>query len=357
MKETAKEQLYDLMVSGLPVALFIVDPSFRIVEFNQAAEEISGWSREEVVGRNCADILASSLCRDDYCPLQESLQSGKACVGREAMIVTKDQENIPIFFSSSALTDEKGNMVYGIEVFRDASVVKKLEEQKKNIISLFAHDLKSPVAITGGFVERLLKEKAGPLTEKQQSYLETIRREISRLEKYILSFLEISRLEAGQIELQLESVDIGTLLGDIVDDFRLQASKKDILLQRELPEALPSLCVDSLQIARVFSNLLDNAIKYSEDGKVVQVMVKVDSSHLTVEVRDQGRGIAADQLDHIFESFYRVPGEAKKAGGTGLGLAAVKAIVEAHGGTTRVRSEPGRGSSFFISFSLGAAQK
>ena len=351
MKEIAKEQLYDLIVSGLPVALFIVDASYRIVEFNQAAEEISGWSRDEVLGRNCADILASSLCRD-HCPLLESLQSGKTCIGREALIVTKDQESIPIIFSSSALTDEKGNMVHGIEVFRDASVVKKLEEQKKNIISLFTHDLKSPVAIAGGFVERLLKEKAGPLTEKQQNYLETIRREISRLEEYILSFLEISRIEAGQIELQLESLDIGTLLSDIVDDFRLQASKKDILLQRELPEELPSLRADSLQIARVFSNLLDNAIKYSEGGKVVQVRVTVDYSSLTVEIRDQGRGIAADQLNHIFDSFYRVPGEAKKTAGTGLGLAAVKAIVEAHGGTTRVRSEPGRGSSFFISFSL-----
>jgi len=356
MKETAKEQLYDLIVSGLPVALFIVDASFRIVEFSQAAEEISGWSRKEVLGHNCAEILASSLCQD-HCPLQESLHSGKACVGREALIVTKDKKNIPIIFSSSALTDNNGNLLHGIEIFRDASIIKKLEEQKKNIISLFTHDLKSPVAIAGGFVERLLKEKAGPLTEKQQSYLKTIRKEINKLEKYIFSFLDISKIEAGQIELQIESLDIGTLLSDIVDDFRLQASKKDILLQRELPEALPSLRADSLQLTRVFSNLLDNAIKYSEKGTVVLATITFDSSSLTVEIRDQGSGIAADQLDHIFDSFYRVPGEAQKAGGTGLGLAAVKAIVEAHGGTTHVQSELGRGSSFFISFPLKSGEE
>ena len=259
---------------------------------------------------------------------------------------------MPIIFSSSAHTDENGNLAHGIEVFRDASAVKKLEAQKKNITSLFTHDLKAPVAIAGGFVERLLKEKAGPLTEKQQKYLETVKREINRLENYILSFLEISKIEAGQIKLHLDPLELDVLLQDIIEGFYLQAAKKDIRLLLDLPDELPTLHGDSLQITRVFSNLLDNAIKYSETGKPIQVKVTVDSNRIIIEVRDQGRGIEADKLDYIFDSFYRVPGDAEKAGGTGLGLAAVKAIVEAHGGTTRVRSELGRGSSFFVSFSL-----
>ena len=351
MERTAKEQLYELIVSGLPMALFVVDASCQIVEFNQAAEELSGWSKEEVMGRYCADVLESTLC-EDSCPLQESLQTGKTSIGKEALITTKNRDKIPIFFSSSALTDENGKLIHGIEVFRDASAIKKLQEQKNNIISLFTHDLKAPVAIAGGFVERLLKGKAGPLTEKQQSYLETIRREIGRLEGYILAFLEISRIEAGQIELQLNPLDLGILLGDIVDGFRLQAAKKNIMLYLDLPEELPLLHGDSLQITRVFSNLLDNAIKYSQTGKSVHMSVTVDPASLTVEVKDQGNGIAADQLDRIFESFYRVPGDPQKAGGTGLGLAAVKAIVEAHGGTTLVSSELRRGSSFFVSLPL-----
>ena len=175
MQQTDKDKLYDLIVNGLPVALFIVDASYRIVEFNQAAEEITGWAKEEVIGRYCADVLNSSLCKES-CPLRESLGAGKTCIGKEALIATKGREKLPIFFSSSALTDENGNLAHGIEVFRDASAVKKLEAQKKNITSLFTHDLKAPVAIAGGFVERLLKEKAGPLTEKQQKYLETVKR-------------------------------------------------------------------------------------------------------------------------------------------------------------------------------------
>ncbi len=351
MQQTARKQLYDLIISGLPAALFVVNKSYRIVEFNQAAEELTGWPKAEVLGRTCSDVLESSLC-GEHCPLHESLQTGKTCMGREALITTKGREQIPIFFSSAALTDEEGNLINGVEVFRDASAEKKLEAQKKNIISLLTHDLKAPVAIAGGFVERLLQGKAGPLTEKQQSYLESIRREISRLESYILSFLEISRIESGQIELQMESFDLGSLLADIIEGFHLQAAKKDITLYLDLPENLPPLHCDGLQVTRVMTNLLDNAIKYSQPGKSVHVNVMVNDDHIVVEVRDEGIGIAPEQQDHIFESFYQVPIEAQKARGTGLGLAAVKAIVEAHGGTTRVSSKPGQGSSFFISFPL-----
>ncbi len=351
MQQTARKQLYDLIISGLPVALFVVNNAYRIVEFNQAAEELTGWLKADVLGHTCSDVLDSSLC-GEHCPLRESLHTGKTCMGRQAMITTRDHEQIPIFFSSAALTDEEGNLINGVEVFRDASAEKKLEAQKKNIISLLTHDLKAPVAIAGGFVERLLKGKAGPLTEKQQSYLEAIQREVGRLESYIFSFLEISRIEAGQIELQMESLDLGSLLADIMEGFRLQAAKKNITLHLDLPENLPDLHGDGLQVTRVVTNLLDNAIKYSEPGKPVHVRVSVEENQLVVEVRDEGIGIAPEQQDHIFESFYQVPIEAQKARGTGLGLAAVKAIVGAHGGTTRVSSEPGQGSSFFISFPL-----
>lgn len=354
MQLTNKEKLYDLIVNGLPVALFIVDGSYRIIEFNQAAEQITGWTREEVIGRCCADVLSSNLCRDN-CPLRESFAEGKTCIGKEALISKKDGERIPIFFSSSALTDDQGNMIHGIEVFRDASAAKKLEDQKKNIISLFTHDLKSPVAIAGGFVDRLLKGKAGPLTEKQQGYLETVKKEIDRLERYILSFLEISRIEAGQIELHLDPLEIDALLQDIIEGFRLQAAQKNMRISLNMPENIPTLHGDSLQITRVFCNLMDNAIKYSERGKSVQVNVFVNSSGITIEVRDQGSGITPEQLEHIFDSFYRVPGDEKKAGGTGLGLAAVKAIVEAHGGKTWVKSVYGEGSSFYVFFASGMA--
>jgi len=351
MQQIDEKELYSSIVGGLPVALFVVDSSFRIIEFNHAAEEISGWSKDEALGRHCGEVLAGNLCGEN-CLLRDSRNLDKPCIGKEAVITTREKKKIPILFSSSSLRDDNGNMRNGIIIFHDASERKKLEAQKKNIISLFTHDLKAPVAIAGGFVGRLLAGKAGPLTDKQHQYLETISREISRLEDYILSFLEISRIESGQMEFTLKPLEISGLLRESLDGFRLQAEKKEITIRLDLPDELPLLRGDSLQIARVIANLLDNAIKYSPAGTNVHVRVTTDASFLTIEVADQGIGMAPEQLEYIFDPFYRVRGSSEDAGGTGLGLAAVKAIVEAHGGTVRVHSELGRGSSFFVSLPL-----
>ena len=343
-----KLQLCDLVIASLPVALFVVDAEYKIVEFNPAAELITGRKRSQVVGRSCSEVFSSSLC-ELYCPLHESEKTGEPCLGREAVIRLGDEEELPIIFSSRAVQDDSGRFIFGIEVFRDATDVRQLEAHKRNLISLFTHDLKAPVAITGGFVDRLLQGKAGPLNEKQTSYLQTIHKEISRLEQYILSFLDIARIESGQIELQLEPWDPGPLLREIVTGFEVQAAKKQIKLHLELPPLSGRIPIDKLQISRVVSNLLDNAIKYSEENSIVQLRVQEDQDLLTLEIRDQGPGVSIADQAHIFDHFFRIDDKRRAVQGTGLGLAAVKAIVEAHSGRVWMRSTPGKGSSFFVS--------
>ncbi len=341
-------QLCSLVLSELPVALFVVDAEYKIVEFNSAAEQITGKKRSEVLGLACAEVLCSSLC-DHNCPMQESKKNGEPCVGRKALIRTSKGEELPILFSSRAIVDDSGTMLYGIEVFRDATEVRELEVHKRNLISLFTHDLKAPVAITGGFVDRLLQGKAGPLNEKQTSYLQTIHKEISRLEQYILSFLDIARIESGQIELQLSPCDLEELLKEIVTGFKIQAAEKKITLRWHLPQLSSPVIIDRLQISRVVSNLLDNAIKYSDENSTVQLFVREEDEQLVLEIRDQGPGITGRDQANIFDHFFRIDDKRRAIKGTGLGLAAVKAIVEAHSGRVWLESAPGEGSSFFIS--------
>lgn len=348
-----KQQLRDLVLAELPVALFVVDAEYKIIEFNSTAEQITGKKRSQVLGRNCAEVFSSSLCQYD-CPMRESKENGQPCVGRKALLRISEGEELPVLFSTRAILDDSGELLYGIEVFRDATEVRELEIHKRNLISLFTHDLKAPVAITGGFVDRLLQGKAGPLNEKQTSYLQTIRKEISRLEEYILSFLDIAKIESGQIELQLKPCDFGLLVRDIVTGFEIQAAKKKIKLQLELLPLSGFITVDSLQISRVVSNLVDNAIKYSEENSSVQVLVREDKNQLTLEIRDQGPGISRRDQTQIFSHFYRIEDQRRIVQGTGLGLAAVKAIVEAHSGRVWLKSTPGKGSSFFIFLPKGA---
>jgi len=343
-----RQQLCELVIEGLPMALFVMDREYRIVEFNPAAEQITGLQRSEVLGRLCAEVFSSSLCEHN-CPVRESEKICAPCVGRKALIRVRNGEEVPVLFSSRAILDDEGRLVYGIEVFRDATDVRELEIHKRNLISLFTHDLKAPVAISGGFVDRLLQGKAGPLNDKQRSYLQTVRKEIRRLEQYIFSFLDIARIESGQIELSIRPCDFAELVREIVTGFEVRAAEKKIELQLELPPLVDRISADRLQISRVITNLLDNAIKYSDEHSRVQLRVQDNEDRLILEIRDQGPGIGVQDQVHIFDHFYRIEDKRQDVHGTGLGLAAVKAIVEAHSGRVWMHSTPGTGSSFFIS--------
>ena len=229
--------------------------------------------------------------------------------------------------------------------------IRELEEHKQNLISLFTHDLKAPVSIIGGFVDRLQQGKVGEINEDQAGYLQIIFKEVNRLEQYIHTFLDIARIESGQIELQPVSCDFGSLVEEIATGFEIQATKKQIELRLELTAAQPVM-IDRLQISRVLSNLLDNAIKYSCEDSVVVLHEKKFRNHLVLEIRDQGPGINIDDQGHVFDHFYRIEDKSRTVKGTGLGLAAVKAIVEAHSGRVWLHSIPGEGSSFFVSLPL-----
>ena len=345
--DITKEKLYDLLLDGLSSGLFVVDDKMKIVQFNAAAEELTGWHRNEVIGKRCSEVLQSSLC-EIKCPLIRSTQQKKAFRGQEASIATKWGEKIPIFFSSSALLNEDGQMVAGLIIFRDATEIKKLEAQKKNFFSVFAHDLKAPVSISGGFLERLLQGKAGDLTEKQRQYLGAIEKEILRLENYIHYFLDISRIEAGQIQLSFTLCNLEDILHELVAGFKVRASGKNIAVLLNVPEKLPIVSVDKIQIERVISNLLDNAIKYSLNNSKISLRVWNDDNYIFIEIRDKGLGISEENLPHVFDYFYRIETDSDRKAGVGLGLAAVKAIIEAHGGKVWVKSEKGTGSSFFV---------
>lgn len=344
-----QDQLNSLIIAELPVALFVVDGDYKIIEFNPAAEKVTGMKRQDVLGCSCSEVLSSNLC-EHYCPLRESMETGEPCLGRDAIIRTRNGDKIPIILSGRAIREDSGELLYCIEIFRDATDTKEIAAHKRNLISLFTHDLKAPVMITGGFVNRLLEGKAGPLNEKQVGYLRIIQNELKRQEEYIQSFLDASRIESGRIELELQPCELGSLLKDIVTGFKVQASLKRIDIELEMAQGLGQILLDKLHFGRVISNLLDNAIKYSQSDTRVQVRVCQTEKHFIFEVRDEGPGISLQNQAHIFDHYFRPTRHCcEQAKGSGLGLAAVKAIVEAHAGSVWLRSLPGAGCTFFVS--------
>ncbi len=344
-----RSELFELLIHNIPVGIFVVDRNGVIVEFNKVAQQITGYSREEALGKKCAEVLRSSLCHTN-CPLFGPDTSNRPKVSQRATIRTKDQREVPIMFTSASLIDEKGQMKGGIEMFRDISESERLEKHRRVLISMFAHDLKAPVAIAGGFLTRLLKGKAGALTPKQEEYLRAIDREIRRLDNYIHSFLNILKMEAGQVPLSLEPCSIDKALDELTEGFKMQAAGKSINLRTEVPDSLTLVMADKEQLQRVVSNLLDNAIKYAPEGSEVLIRVYETPDEVVCMIKDSGPGIDPEDLPHIFDPFYRGRrgGVGPAKAGSGLGLAVVRSIVEAHGGKVWVVSEPGQGTIFYF---------
>ncbi len=347
-----KAELFDLMVTNLPLGLLAVNEDGIIIEFNPAAEKITGYSKSEVVGKKCLEIFKGALCHE-CCPLKGGKPNSKSStLQQEAVLIHKDGHKVPIILTAALLKDDNGRTRGGLEMFSDITEHKKMEKHQRVLISMFAHDLKAPIAVAGAFLVRLLKGKAGPLNEKQKEYLGAIDKEIKRLDGYIRSFLDILRMEAGQIPLSLESCSIDKTIYEIAELFKFQAAKKHIKIEIDIPENLPLLMADKDQLQRVMTNLIDNALKYSPKNSTVTIKVTETDESIVCQVKDSGPGIRPEDLPFIFDPFYRghgKSGEESQKPGSGIGLAVVKSIVEAHGGKVWVESKPGEGASFFFS--------
>ena len=190
------QQLYDVVIQNLPVGFSVVDREGIIVDFNAAAEIITGFRKDEVIGKPHVDILHGPLDRD-ACPFfKHALTRQEQAVAAETIIKGKNGEQISLSVTAFPLLDEKGVLTGAVELFRDISDVKRLERDRQNILSMFAHDMKNLITTAGGFVSRLLSGKVDELTEKQRNYFGIIREELYKVSDLLADFLEFSRIEA-----------------------------------------------------------------------------------------------------------------------------------------------------------------
>ncbi|MBW2133655.1 MAG: PAS domain-containing sensor histidine kinase [Deltaproteobacteria bacterium] len=335
------------IIQSIPVGIFTVDSQMRITDFNPRAEELTGYPRSEALGKFCADILRSNLCHTD-CPLRQAMAQ-KTALEREAVIENRDGKKIPVTLCTAALRNDQGELLGGVETFRDITLLKKQEEERRNLVSMFAHDLKTPVVAIGGLTNRLRRGKLGPLSDSQASYLETIDQEMQRLEDLINNFLEFARLQLHEIKPLPSSIQVEKECQEVLALLEPIAESRGVTLIAEYPEEILVIEADPQLFRRVLENLLENAIKYSRPQTVVTLTVQSLDQEIVFRVQDQGTGIPPEDLSHLFEIFFRGT-DPKRPRGFGLGLATVKTIIEAHGGKIWVESEPGRGSIF--SFSL-----
>ena len=225
--------------------------------------------------------------------------------------------------------------------------LKKLNKMKSDFISLVSHELRTPLTSIKGYASILVDEKLGNLNPAQKERLAKIGRHSSSLASLVNNLLDISKIESGRVEMNIEQVSIEEVLGGIIDILNPQLQEKNLALKIEIPPDIIPVWADRSQLERVFINLLGNAIKFSPEGAEIAVNVLDKKDCIQVDISDRGIGIASDDLPKIFDEFYRADNSINKhKKGTGLGLSLVKRIIDVHKGKISVKSRLNRGSTF-----------
>jgi signal transduction histidine kinase len=262
---------------------------------------------------------------------------------------------LPVGITYAPLLSSEGNLVNIIASVRDISRFREAEELKSTFISVISHELKTPVALIKGYVSTLRREDANWDREIVQDSLKVIEEEADRLTELIENLLDASRLQAGALAINLSDVALDALAGRIAERFRTQTSQHEIVV--DFPPNFPVILADEERLAQVLSNLISNAIKYSPAGGEILVSGQVRPEQVILCASDQGPGIAAGDIPHIFDRFYRAADASRTTKGAGLGLYLARAVIEAHGGRIWVDPKPGEGARICFSLPREARQK
>ncbi len=335
---------FESMVTGMREGVVGVNSAGELTYFNAAARDMLGLDPVATV----PGVPIEQALRGEglAAPFLKTLSGGEPETA--AVRIGESIYSIQV----SPIEDEAEEKPGAVGLVRDISETKRLEKMRRDFIANVSHELRTPLTILRGYSEALLDGTAGDA--ERVRYLETIRREIERLNRLISDLLDLSRLQAGGIKLHQEAFNLQGLAQELKAGLQSRLEEKGIALEVDIdPEA--EVLADRDRIMQVLLNLVENALRYSwEGGKIDVVGRAAGGQKVRVSVCDYGVGIEEKELPHIWERFYRIDrSRDRKQGGTGLGLAIVKEIIEAHGESVAVESIPGEGSTF--SFTLPMA--
>jgi signal transduction histidine kinase/HAMP domain-containing protein len=240
-----------------------------------------------------------------------------------------------------------------IVVLRDITAQARLERARRDLIANASHEFKTPLFSLAGFLELIDEGNVSP--EERQEFLALMRLQVDRLRNLAVSMLDLSSVEAGSIELQAENVELDTVVRSVVDEFQVQAQVRELSIEVDDEEAVTAWC-DEQRLAQVLRALIDNAVKFSSPGSTVRVSTGAEDAAAVIVVSDDGPGISALELPHIFERFHRGSDDRASTSGAGLGLSIARELAEMMGGKISVTSRGGEGASFTVRLPRTAAR-
>lgn len=245
-----------------------------------------------------------------------------------------------------AASYQKGSEAEVVVVLFDKSGEYQPEDDDLDFIAFAAHELRGPITVIRGYLDVLGDELEDTMDDEQQELMKRLVVSANRLSSYVNNILNASRYDRRHLKIRLREDHLNEIYDTISDDMKLRAASQNRLLSVHIPDDLPSIAADRGSVSEVLSNLIDNAVKYSNEGGLVEVNAKAEGDFVKVIVEDHGIGMPSGVVSNLFHKFYRSHRSRETVAGTGIGLYISKAIVESHGGKIEVRSAVGEGSSF-----------
>jgi len=330
-KSTEEKNRLSAILKGIPDALLVVDSRGLISLASNSAQELFG-QRGDIIGKPVLEVVGNL----DVFSLIKELEKTGSSIEREATIGERN------FIVTLSPINGKEQMGF-IAIFHDITQAKKLEKTRKDFVANVSHEIKTPLTAIKGFSDTLL---AGAIDDRETAlkFIRTIKSNSERLNNLVDDLMTISKLELGVIKIEKTEVEPSDVIESVCMTLGESATKKGLYLKRSIEPSIGKVFADRERLIQVLTNLLDNAIKFTETGGVT-IGIDREEDSVFFFVKDTGIGIPKRHLPRIGERFYRVePSRSKKLGGTGLGLAIVKHIVIAHGWHMKIESQEGKGT-------------
>jgi len=336
------------IIESVGDGVVVIDPLGMVTWVNAAAERILDRPREQLLGLRLSEI--GQVLGESTLPWVRAMQEwlGGDSVHEERMAI--GERTISAILSPVTLGREAQGLV---SVLRDVTRDVEINRAKSEFVSIVSHELRTPMTAVKGYVDMMLREMVGPISDEQRSFLQIVRTNIDRLTGLVNDLLDISRIETGRLRLNLERVALSEVVDDVTRTLYPRVSEKQHILDVRVPATLPEARADVKSLNQILTNLIGNAINYTPPSGRITISAHADDRFLVVNVADTGVGIAPEAQRRVFERFFRGDDPyVRAATGTGLGLPIVQSLVELHGGRIWLQSEVGKGSTFSFTLPL-----
>jgi signal transduction histidine kinase len=339
------------IANNLPLPLLVLSKEDDILFLNDAALKYIGQTeRSEVVNKNVNSILDMSFDSEDTFDswLTESRKNTVTATHSWERVRLEQPEHDALQFDLAAYYNKDNPENFEtIMVLFDHTERYSQDDQAMSYVALAVHELRTPLTLMRGYIEMFDEELEGKLDGEMQEFMHKMNVAAQQLSAFVNNILNVARIEGDQLSVHLQEENWNDILKTAVDDLRMRAQVRGISLEYQPGTNLPKVGVDRVSIYEVISNLVDNAIKYSGQGKKIVIHTGLNTEGVVeTTVQDFGVGIPESIMPNLFAKFYRSHRSRAQVGGTGLGLYLSKAIVDAHGGNIWVRSKEGQGSTF-----------